>query len=75
MGSGEANASTDDDGVFQTNFGEDIANAVLRQLFDMIGRCSPANDDPFGEQFKFKVLDPPAGAGLHLGFELLSQFG
>jgi hypothetical protein len=64
-----------DDHIFQANVRQQFANAVLRELLDMVIRRPPPEDNALGPQFNRQVADAPASAEGNPVFQFVLQFG
>ncbi len=56
-------ALADDNGVFEGDFGEQLAYPVLGELLGVIGGGSPADHNPLGADFDCEIAN--AAAGIH----------
>jgi hypothetical protein len=62
-------------GVLQGDMGKEIADAVLRELFDIV-TCGPAaENDALGKHFDRQMANAAASADLDHAFEFGSQLG
>src|SRR5438309_778337 len=59
----------------QPDLREDVLNAVLSQLFDVIAAGPPAKNDVLGGELDGEVVDPTAGPGQDVAFQLVLQMG
>src|SRR6266852_6975213 len=63
----------DFNGVFQASLRKDITNAMLGELFQVVGGCAPVQDDPLPIQPNGQIANAASGSILHLPFQLSLQ--
>src|SRR5437773_9915497 len=69
-GSQEARSAVHDNRVFQAHMRQEVADAVLGELLDVVAGCLAAQDDALGLEFNRQVADAPAGTNLDVLLQL-----
>ena len=61
------------DGVFQANLRKDVTDAMLGELFQVVGGRAPVQNDPLSIQLNRQIANAASGSILHLPFQLSLQ--
>jgi hypothetical protein len=70
---GEFGTFFDHDAVFQIEIRKNVADAMLRQLLDVVAGDLTAKDDSLGSQLDREIANAPSGSQMDLVFQLNLQ--